>query len=69
MKVLERKQDAILPALPSPEQLFELCSRFEVLHLRVHKEGGHAKKIQKKLETLMHDIAGKLSRKLRFDKI
>jgi hypothetical protein len=55
---LERKQDAILPADPSPEELFEICGRFEALQLKMHKEGGQSKKLQKKADALMSEIAG-----------
>ena len=39
--------------------------RFEILQSRFHKEGDHGKKIQKKANTLIHDIAGGQKQTLR----
>lgn len=58
MKAVEKKQDAILPAKPTPEELFELCGRFEVMQQRFHKEGTNSKKLVRKADSLMSDIAG-----------
>jgi len=57
MKAVEKKQDAILPAKPTPDELFELCSRFEVMQQRLHKEGSNSKKLLRKADALMNDLA------------
>lgn len=58
LKAVEKKQDAILPSKPTPDELFELCGRFEVMQQRLHKEGSNSKKLLRKADTLMNDLAG-----------